>query len=319
VEYVVGRKPIELLVVGEQGPVATIQPYSSPVSGQTIPPVVRSRPGMYGMQLGPIENNRGPWAVYRFRGKDIEQPKDNTVPFEMRFGIERGDTDEVKEDIATRFTIEVVNRTNGKSAALDLKAESKRPLFVRIPYEAVAGGNFDLFIRNNTPEHWIGLISSSINLVRSQHSFTHNLLRSLAILWMLSILAIVISIFCSTFVSWPIAMVLTIILLMGNWVVQEMSDVMQAGIGRTIVSDLGFRGAAESRVVSESVEVLTMTLRTLAIGLPNISQFAAIEYIQSGLMVPTEVLLNSLQVMLCFGFPMMILAYIFLKYKEVAP
>ena len=53
--------------------------------------------------------------------------------------------------------------------------------------------------------------------------------------------------------------------------------------------------------------------------LPDVSQFSALEDIQEGVAVPPSTLNASLQVALGFGIPLLVLAYVFLKYKEVAP
>jgi hypothetical protein len=147
-----------------------------------------------------------------------------------------------------------------------------------------------------------------------------NLAKSLCVLWLMSLLVTVISIFCSTFLSWPIAVVLTLVILFGRWGAEQLGDMSQPGVGRQIVSDM-FRGsgAAQSRAISESVEALVKMLNLVASVLPDISQFAALEHIERGVAVPGSVLWGSAKVALGFGLPLTVLAFIFLKFKEVAP
>jgi hypothetical protein len=139
---------------------------------------------------------------------------------------------------------------------------------------------------------------------------------------MLSLLVVIISVFCSTFLSWPIAVVLTVVILMGHWAADQVSDIAQPGVGRQIVNDMlgSTSNAATSNAVSKSVDALVGMLHTVSAVLPDISKFSALQDIQQGLSIsPTQVLLPSLLVLLTFGLPLMVLSYIFLKYKEVAP
>ena len=71
--------------------------------------------------------------------------------------------------------------------------------------------------------------------------------------------------------------------------------------------------------MDETVDVLVKTMGIVSSVLPDVSQFAALEDIQEGVAVPPSTLLASLQVALGFGIPLLVLAYVFLKYKEVAP
>ena len=48
----------------------------------------------------------------------------------------------------------------------------------------------------------------------------------------------VIAFFCSTFLSWPIAVVLTLLLLLGRWGVDELGDALEPGSARGTVTDL---------------------------------------------------------------------------------
>ena len=53
--------------------------------------------------------------------------------------------------------------------------------------------------------------------------------------------------------------------------------------------------------------------------LPDISQFSAIEDIERGVTISPQRLLDPLKVLLAFGLPLTVLAYVILRRKEVAP
>ena len=80
---------------------------------------------------------------------------------------------------------------------------------------------------------WVGLRPakmSSLKLVRNDQGFAWNLIKSLIILWLMSLLVTIISIFCSTFLSWPIAVVLTMVILFGRWGAMQLGDVTDPGL-----------------------------------------------------------------------------------------
>jgi ABC-type transport system involved in multi-copper enzyme maturation permease subunit len=188
-----------------------------------------------------------------------------------------------------------------------------------VPYESVAGGNFDILARTVTTGHYVNVEPSSLSMVLAVSSFDWNLFKSLLILWMLSILVIIIAIFCSMFLSWPIAVVLTLFILLGHWGVLQLGDALAPGIGNQIATDLGLPTASQNKVVSESVEAMSRLLRTVSQVLPDIEQFSAIEQIERGLTIPPDNLLSPLVVLVLFGLPMLVLSYVILRNKEVAP
>jgi hypothetical protein len=155
--------------------------------------------------------------------------------------------------------------------------------------------------------------------VQADRSFALNLGKSLLVLWLLSVVVITIAIFCSTFLSWPIAIILTIVILLGHWGVQQLGDAATPGIGRQVTTDLGIRDAADARVVSQGVEALTTMLNALSRVLPDISRFNATEFIERGVWMPAGNIAQAVVVLVAFGIPLTVLAYVFLRNKEVAP
>ncbi|HEY7088432.1 MAG TPA: hypothetical protein VH518_10110, partial [Tepidisphaeraceae bacterium] len=191
-----------------------------------------------------------------------------------------------------------------------------------IPASALAGGDFDVYVRNHSEGHYVGLQRIALSMVSSQESFDVNLFKSLSILWLLSILVVIISIFCSTFLSWPIAIVLTVVLLLGHWLVVQLGDTLAPGIGNQVATDIfgaSNASASQAKVVSASVEALSKLLNQIAKVLPDIGQFSAVEDIEKGATISLQRLAEPTKVLLAFGLPMIVLSYIFLRNKEVAP
>jgi len=132
-------------------------------------------------------------------------------------------------------------------------------------------------------------------------------------------MVIVIAIFCSTFLSWPIAFVLTIVLLLSHWAVGQLSDTLGSGLGSSFVNDMRVQDAAVAKVMSTGVNVLSNGLASMAQLLPDTSRFDAITDIEHGNAVPLANIGEAAFVLAMFGIPSIIFAYLILRAKEVAP
>lgn len=308
-------------VIAELASPSIIGPDGRPV-GRTITnaePMFRGRQGTRGMQLRGGDSGPTPIAVYRFDA--AEMPSDGEISGELRMLIERSGSELDDADINTTVFVDVFPEgATTPTATAKITPESNRPAFFTLPADILpASGNFDLVVRATTPGHYLGIGTDSIVLVGQQQYFAYNLVKSLLVIWLMSLLVIIISVFCSTFLSWPIAVVLTIIILMGRWGVLQLGDATRPGIGNMVATDLGFKDAATSKAVSASVEALSQMLNAFAAILPDISRFAFIEDLERGQLLPFVRLTDAGSVVLLFGLPMLVLAYVFLRNKEVAP
>ena len=188
-----------------------------------------------------------------------------------------------------------------------------------MPADVVTGKNIQLSIHCRNLSHIVGFYGDSIKMVADQQNFEFNLAKSMAILWMMSILVIVLSVMSSTFLSWPIAVVLTVVLLMGHWAVDQVADTSGAGLGRRIVNDFKLNDIGVSQVVSKGVDSLSRTVNYVAKVLPDTVQFDAIEDLESGGSVSMEHMSAALVVLVGFGLPALVAAYLILRETEVAP
>jgi ABC-type multidrug transport system fused ATPase/permease subunit len=201
--------------------------------------------------------------------------------------------------------------------------ESNRTLYFSLPTE-VLGRNFDVHIRCIGPGHYLqfynnGPSVTGLQLVSSAEPFVADLAKSLLIIWMLSLLVVIIAICCSTFVSWPIAVVLTSVFLLAHWAATEFGDTSTPGMGAAMARDLKIQDAATAKVVGSAVEGLTSMLNAVAKVTPDIEQFSAIDDISRNVSIQPVVLLESLEVLGAFGIALTMLAYLILDRKEVAP
>ena len=303
-------------------------PIISPVKGPDGKPF---RPHFVGRSMLGSQQLRGmadpaasAVAVFAVHGnaQSISADSHGLVPIELRFSIEgTGDDTNTGKEVIPTASLEVFNpQTNRASAPVTFPIESNRSLFVYVPGESVTGGNFDIRLRCLAPGNTLTLRTSSVAVVASEQSFLFNLFKSLLVLWLMSLLVVMAAIFCSTFVSWPIAVVMTVLILLSRWGIDQLGDATGPGIGRITLKEL-FPGAppAAGNAISSSIEGLSSFLNIVSHVLPDISTFSATEEIERGVNIPFIVLMRAGLTILCFGFPMTLLAYIVLKKKEVAP
>jgi hypothetical protein len=168
-----------------------------------------------------------------------------------------------------------------------------------------------------TPDRWLGVQKSSVMLATATTWFPFNLAKSLFVLWLMSILVTSIAIFCSTFLSWPIAVVLTLVMLLGRWGVDQIGDVGAPGLGAQITGQT--EDPTKARLVRGAADFLSQVLAVISVFLPDISSFEATTDIERGISMPMERLITAGTALAAYGLPMVMLAYLFLKRKEVAP
>ena len=288
------------------------------------PPLVRGRPDLRGgQQLVGKESTdpHAPIAVFHFLASDVPPVNSSgMIPLEFRTTLQHGgDVEEDSESPADAVVSVLPNGADAPTASVSMKFENQETNYGEIPASAVGDSDFDILIRCNAPGRTMALNPTSLILVVGNQPFLWNLLKSLLILWMLTILVIVIAVLCSTFLSWPIAVVLTAVLLMGHWCVTQVADEADATLGRSIASDMGLTDPSKAAAVVNSVNTLSSGLINLGKVLPDIDQFAAIDDIQKGSIISSQTLLDAGEVLLVFGLPLGVLAFLIIKNKEVAP
>lgn len=269
------------------------------------------------MLVGPSEHFHSV-AISHFDGATPEPGRDGKVTLEMMMNIDRMDDDASVD--ATQVAVEVVNRTSGKtSGAISVFPENGKIAYADVPVDVFEGGKFDVKLRVLTRGHAVALNTGSIMMVQERSSFAANLFKGLFAQWMLSILVVLVGMFCSTIVSWPIAIVLCVVLLMGRWAVDQVSDSLQPGIGATLATDLGAVDATQARVISVVGDGLARMLNVVSQFLPNIDAFSFASPLERGIAIPTGAMMSAVFILLLFGLPVFTLSYIFLRNKEVAP
>jgi ABC-type transport system involved in multi-copper enzyme maturation permease subunit len=279
------------------------------------PLLTRGAEARAGQQLRGPSMNLQPVQVFSFR--EAAPPLGKDVPFELTVGIERGGADS-DGDEPTTLEVVVFDRTSKTASPPQIVfPENRETVYFNLPADFLKNGEFDVRLTNRTAGHVIAVVPTTITRIGGTEYFGFNLFKGLLVIWLLSILTSIIALFCSTFLSWPIAVVLTLLVILGRWVVANLD--IGTGLGSQFATEFFPTNATGSKVVSNAVDTLANTLMSVAAVLPDLSSFGVTEQIERGVMIAPQQLLLPLLVVLIFGVPFAIVAYVFLRNKEVAP
>jgi hypothetical protein len=323
VNYLISEVPAVLAYAsGPDAQPQAILPAPDPSDPQRpTPPSLESHRGRFGMQMRGRSDGSGVVAAYPFSGVKVPAGgADDLVTFEANIGIESSPEYDKEGNVTPVMSFQVRNRGTGEtSEPMRIRVESHRAVPVTVPARLLAGGEFDVYLRGLNDGVWYGVEKRSISLVRSAQPFSLNLGKGLLVLWLMSILVVAIAVFCSTFLSWPIAIVLTLFILLGHWGVSQLGDIASAGLGTEVTQAMGLEDPTAARIVRGSVGFLTNLLGFIAQFLPDISKFPATEDIERGISMPPDKLAGAAWVLLGYGVPVTLLGYVILRNKEVAP
>jgi hypothetical protein len=318
--YLMGFAPGTLTVtVPGNGPAhtRTLDPLKDQLDESPVL-ITRGGAGRSGRLLEGPEENYHAVSVSHFHGVNAKAGSAGTVALELTMDIERLDDDAGEEN--TQVEVRIADPATGdKSPPVYVTPEKNKTVYADLPADLFKSDTFNVELRTLTRGHAVALQPSSIAIVESRHSFGLNLFKAMFTQWMLSVLVVTIGTACSTFLSWPIAIVLSITLLMGRWAVNQVSDSLQVGIGSTIATDSGITDPTQARVISTTFDGLARILNFVSQFLPDIDSFSTLELVQRGLLVPMSAIGSAALVLALFGLPLLSLSYIILRNKEVAP
>ena len=280
-------------------------------------PLLRGSSGRSGQQL--VGPTHGVHPVAAFVFSDVPPPAATAgrVPFELNVNVDNAGSDTEREIVGT-LEVQALDRKTGQTGPVAVVyPESRRTVFFDLPAEQLKDGSFDLLVRNRSNGHTIGMTTASVSVVTGREPFWWNLFKAIFVLWLLAVLTAAVAFWCSTFLSWPIAVVLSTLIILGHWGISNVD--LGSGIGSQVATDFFPSNAPVAAVVSTSVEKLSRTLTLIANVLPDITAFGVTDSLERGTALKWSELAAPAEVLLVFGLPLVTLAYVFLRNKEVAP
>lgn len=298
---------------------ATLMPAVGPKPRDEI--LLRTYLGTRGVGLsGPEDDLPAPVGIFAFRDTPAPSATDGLVDFELRMVAERlGGVLDESDDTLVEAVVHNVN-TGFTSEPTVLFPETGFPVILRVPAEAVSEGDFDLRLQTRSRGHIVSVRGAGVKLVVDRRPFVLNLVKALFVLWLLSVLVIVAGLTFSTFVSWPIAVTLAIFGLLGRWVAKQLGEPSESWGRQAAEGIFGAEGgAAPKEAVRVGVNALNDFFAMVTAFLPDVGVYGVGEQLERGLAVDWSHIGSAAAVTFAFALPMLALAYIVLRNKEVAP
>ncbi len=254
------------------------------------------------------------------------------VPIEMTFNIYRTTKGELGQ--AVRASV-VVSNPSGK-------VEKNRQLFeiheyftIRksFPARMLVGsrGALAIDVQCVTPAQYLGMAENDLYVLAAEGPFWANFLRGLTGLWLQSLVLISIGLFAGTFLSWPVALLLTLAFYLAG---QVAIGFLQQYVGGLISGGGPFesliRLLSHNNQVSEldptlgvvlaktGDSIIMPILSRLSYLIPNLSALDTSNKVALGYAVDNGVLFGHLLMGLGYAVPFTIAAYLILKKREVA-
>ncbi|MDD4889427.1 MAG: ABC transporter permease subunit [Phycisphaerae bacterium] len=280
-----------------------------PTSLQVFP---RSRSAVRFTISGPSPAAPEEVADYRFENINMDQLPDGPLVFQLRFNFDKG------SPLGTPLRA-IITAVNAAGRTLRLEAYPNKQLgsFVRVPRDFVDGPTLVLQIRPEHDEDSFNLAQRSIRLLAQPTGFAANLAKSLAVCLLQSFVVVAIGVMASVFLSWPVALLLTSVVLVAGNLIDMVRGILTQPGGADVFEVTGEDRSIDlvSRAANEFFKQASRVIEAIV---PNFTRFDPVAYIGQGLNIPWQTIQsNAMSALLYLGVAMAI-GYLVLRFKEVA-
>jgi ABC-type transport system involved in multi-copper enzyme maturation permease subunit len=254
------------------------------------------------------------------------------IPLEMTFNVYRTTKGALGE--AVRASVVVTNPFGDVTPARDLFPIHEYYTIRRsFPSRMLVGsrGWLNIDVQCVTPNQFLGMAEDDLYVLADQGRFEWNFLRGLVGLWLQALVLIAVGLFAGTFLSWPVAFLLTVAFYLAGQVavgfLQEFAagQILGGGPFESLIRLVGHNNQMTELdptlgvVVAKSFDQLVMPFMSrLPYLIPNLSALDVSNRVAAGFAVPNSVLFMQVLLGLGYALPFTIAAYYILKNREVA-
>ncbi len=255
------------------------------------------------------------------------------VPVEVTFTVFRTTKGVVGEPVYAQMV--VTNPRPGSTPYRDVFPVREYYTIQReLPASVLAGsrGELSVEIRCMSPNQYLGMNETDLYLLASQGTFWVNYLKGLGGVWLQAMVLTAVGVFAGTFLSWPMALLLTIFFfLAGNLgfsTLQEMAlsnELLGGGPFEALLRTLTHENlvseleATPPVVVARTCDaVVVPVLSRLVYVVPNLNALDVSNTVSSGFAVVGSHFLRLVLLSLAYALPFSIAGYFILKNREVA-
>jgi ABC-type transport system involved in multi-copper enzyme maturation permease subunit len=201
------------------------------------------------------------------------------------------------------------------------------------PAEVLVGsmGNLVIDVQCLSPNQFLGMAEDDLFILARRGDFRTNYIRGLAGIWLQTLVVAAVGLFAGTFLSWPVAILLTLAFYLGGQIaiglIDQISQGQTPGGGpfESMIRLLGHENLQQSLEPTPGVLVamtfdrfLSPVLSCLVYVVPNLTALDVSNTVASGFAVDAGSLMSHILLGLGYALPFTAAAYIILKRREVA-
>ncbi len=199
--------------------------------------------------------------------------------------------------------------------------------------EILAGsmGDLKIEIRCISPTQYLGMAESDLYLLSSKGNFGFNYMKGLLGIWLQALVLTAIGIFAGTFLSWPVALLTTIVfffagqLAYGFLVDFTRQAIMGGGPFESLIrllthdNQMTELAPTAGAVIAKTLDSLVMPLMSMVVYIvPNFQALDVSNTVADGFAVSWSRILSNTLLALAYALPFSIVGYFILKNREVA-
>ena len=192
-------------------------------------------------------------------------------------------------------------------------------------------GEVEVVLRCVESAQYFGAAQADLYIRAADHSFFFNFLKGYLGIWLQMMLIISFGVMFSTFLNGPVSMIATLAsMLMGffGWFVRDVATGAQQGGGpiesfvrivRQLNEQVDLEGHPAIIFVFQKIDLVIMqSMRAVTYFLPNYGQFDTSRYVVYGYDIQPDLLAQHLTLGVAYFLSVTIVAYFFLKTREIA-
>ncbi len=275
------------------------------------------------------EGKKSEAADLRRQAEDLHSPP---IPIEMTFNVYRTTKGELGE--AVRASVVVTSPRPGVTPARDLFPIHEYYTIRRsFPSRMLVGckGYLRIDVQCVTPNQYLGMGQEDLYILSDQGPFWSNYLRGLTGIWLQALVLTSVGLFAGTFLSWPVALLLTLAFFLAGQVavgfLQQIatSTLIGGGPFESLIRLLSHNNQMNDLdptigvIFAKTFDQIVMPfIGRLAYLIPNLSALDVSNTVAAGFAVGNRMLLEHLLMGLGYALPFTVAAYLILKNREVA-
>jgi Sec-independent protein translocase protein TatA len=256
------------------------------------------------------------------------------IPMEMTFTIYRTTKGRVGEPVFAE--LEVINpRTAGKQPpfrnVFPIREYYTNKQYLPSSYLVGSLGSLQCKVRCVSPTQYLGMAESDFYILAESGNFGQNFMRGLFGIWLQAMVLTAIGVFAGTFLSWPVALLMTIAFFVAGHAAFSilrdffMQTVLGGGPFESLIrlvshdNQVTELAATPAVIVCKTLDSLVMPVMARMVYLiPNLASLDVSNTVAEGYAVGWPLMVQNTLVALAYAIPFSIGGFFILKNREVA-